>query len=91
MSPPQRHPLTAITTPFGLYEWTVMPQGLKNGPPIHQWRMNLTLREHISKFCHIYIDDIVIWSNTIDEHKQHIDMVMKALESTKLYCNEKKC
>ena len=50
--------------------------------------MNLALCEHISKFCHIYIDDIVIWSNTIDEHKQHIDMVMKALESAKLYCNK---
>ena len=33
---PDDIPLTAVTTPFGLYEWTVMPQGLKNGPPIHQ-------------------------------------------------------
>ena len=88
---PDNIPLTAVTTPFGLYEWTVMPQGLKNSPPIHQRRMNLALRKHIGKFCHIYIDDIVIWSNSIDEHKQHIDMVMKALESAKLFCNKQKC
>ena len=66
---PDDIPLTAVTTPFGLYEWTVMPQGLKNTPLIHQRRMNSALREHIGKFCHIYIDDIVIWSSSIDEHK----------------------
>ena len=88
---PDDIPLTAVTTPFGLYEWTVMPQGLKNAPPIHQRRMNSALREHIGKFCHIYIDDIVIWSNSIDEHKRHIDIIMKALEKAKLFCNKKKC
>ena len=35
--------LTPVTTPFGLYEWTAMPQGLKNAPPIHQRRMNAAL------------------------------------------------
>ena len=83
--------LTAITTPFGLYEWTVMPQGLKNAPPIHQHRMNSALRHLIGKICHIYLDDIVIWSNTIVEHIKHIDMVMKALADAKLFCNKKKC
>ena len=65
---PDDIPLTAVTTPFGLYKWTVMPQGLKNGPPIHQRWMNSALCEHIGKFCHIYINDINIWSNSIDEH-----------------------
>ena len=88
---PDNIPLTVVTTPFGLYEWTVMPQGLKNALPIHQQRMNSALHEHIGKFCHIYINDIVIWSNSIDEHKQHINIIMKALESAKLFCNKKKC
>ena len=89
---PDDIPLTAVTTPFGLYKWTVMPQGLKNGPPIHQQRMNFMLCEHIGKFCHIYIDDIIIWSNSVDEHKTHIDMVvMNALKNVRLFCNEKKC
>ena len=88
---PDDIPLTAVTTPFGLYEWTVMPQGLKNSPPIHQRWMNLALCEHIGKFCHIYIDDIIIWSNSIDEHKWHINIIMKALKSANLFCNKKKC
>ena len=71
--------LTAVTTPFGLYKWTAMPQGLKNAPPIHQRRMNAALHPLIGKICHIYIDDIVIWSNTVTEHVKHINMVMNAL------------
>ena len=83
--------LTVVTMPFGLYKWTVMPQGLKNSPLIHQWQMNSALHEHIGKFCHIYINDIVIWPNSIDEHKWHIDMVTKALENAKLFCSKQKC
>ena len=66
--------LTAIMTPFGLYEWTVMPQGLKNITLIHQWRMNAPLCHLIRKTCHIYIDDIMIWSSSIAEHVRHIHM-----------------
>ena len=79
----QVHPddvhLTVVTTPFGLYEWMAMPQGLKNAPPIHQHRMNAALCSFIGKICHIYIDNIVIWSNMIQEHVKHIDIIMKAL------------
>ena len=82
---------TAVMTPFRLYEWTVMPQGLKNTPPIHQHRMNAALWHLIGKVCHIYIDNIIIWSNSIAEHVKHINMVMKALSDTKLSCNKKKC
>ena len=88
---PDDIPLTTVTTPFGLYEWMVMPQGLKNGPLIHQRQMNSALYEHIGKFCHIYIDDIIIWSNSIDDHKTNIDMVMNTLKNMRLFCNEKKC
>ena len=83
--------LTAVTTPFGLYEWLAMPMGLCNSPAIHQRRMTAAPREHISKICHIYLDNIIIWSNTIAEHIQHIDTVMKALQKAQLYCNPNKC
>ena len=83
--------LTAVTTPFGLYEWTVMPQGLKNVPPIHPHWMNATLCPLIGKIWHIYIDDIVIWSNTVTKHVKHINIVMKALIVARLFCNPKKC
>src|SRR6202789_3380423 len=53
--------LTAVRTPWGLYEWTVMPQGGCNAPATHQRRMTDALREHIGKICHLYLDDIIIW------------------------------
>jgi len=83
--------LTAMTTPFGLYEWLAMPMGLKNSPPIHQRRMVAALRHLIGTICHVYLDDIVIWSNSVAEHTKHIDMVMKALANAKLHLNPKKC
>jgi hypothetical protein len=57
--------LTAMTTPLGLYEWLAMPMGLKNSPLIHQRRMVAALRHLIGKICHVYLDDIVIWSNSV--------------------------
>ena len=83
--------LTTVTTPFGLYEWTAMPQGLKNVPPIHQCQMNAALRPLIGKICHIYIDDIIIWSDMVAKYVKHINMVMKVLIVARLFCNPKKC
>jgi hypothetical protein len=83
--------LTAVTMPLGLYEWLVMPMGLRNSPAIHQRRMISALREYIGKICHIYLDDIVIWSNTVTEHVKHTDLIMTALCEARLYCNRKKC
>lgn len=59
-------PLTAVLTPFGLFEWTVMPMGLKNAPVIHQHRVTTALWLWIGKICHIYLDDVVVWSNTME-------------------------
>src|SRR5882762_4244482 len=83
--------LNVMTTPFGLYEWLAMPMGLKNSPPIHQRHMVAALRHLIGKICHVYLDDIIIWSNTVAEHTKHIDMVMKALADAKLHLNPNKC
>ena len=44
---PDDIPLTTVTTPFGLYEWMVMPMGLKNAPPIHQHQMTAALHKYI--------------------------------------------
>jgi hypothetical protein len=81
---------TAVTTPFGLYEWVVMPMGLKNAPPIHQWRVATALQEHIRRFCHVYLDDIIIYSDNVKEHTRHIAAIMETLRKNKLYCNPKK-
>src|ERR1700683_4860513 len=53
--------------------------------------MTAALRELLGKICHIYLDDIVIWSDTVEQHTQHIRLVLEALRKAKLYCNPKKC
>ena len=83
--------LTAVTTPHGLYEWLVMPMGLQNAPAIHQCRVTAALRPYIGRFCHVYLDDIVIWSDSIAEHIEHTRTILKALKDASLYCNPKKC
>lgn len=82
--------LTAVTTPFGNYEWTVMPQGCRNAPATHQRRMNQALRHLIGKICHVYLDDIIIWSQNVREHIENVRKVMDALRDAQLFCSLKK-
>ena len=63
---------TAVTTPCGLYEWIVMPIGLRNSPPIHQRRVTTALHHLIGEICHMYVDDVVIWVKTITNHTRDI-------------------
>lgn len=81
---------TAVTTPFGNYEWCVMPMGFRNSPAIQQRRVTNALRAYIGKICHIYLDDIVVWSNNIEEYIINVRKIMEALREAKLYVNEKK-
>lgn len=81
---------TAVRTPLGLYEWTVMPMGGKNTPATHQQCMCLALREYIGKICHVYLDDITIWSQTVAEHIKNVATVLEALRAAKLFCSDKK-
>ncbi|KAJ3568702.1 hypothetical protein NP233_g5537 [Leucocoprinus birnbaumii] len=67
-----------------------MPMGLRNAPAIHQRRVNQALRRYLGKFCHIYLDDIIIWSDSIDEHRKHCRLILKALQDAGLFCNLKK-
>ncbi|KAJ3575561.1 hypothetical protein NP233_g1018 [Leucocoprinus birnbaumii] len=87
---PEHIPLTAVSTPFGNFEWVVMPMGIRNAPAIHQRRVNQALHQYLGKFCHIYLDDIIIWSNSVDEHRRHTQLILKALQDAGLYCNLKK-
>ncbi len=79
---PDSIPLTAVNTPFGLYEWTVMPQGMKNSPSVHQCRVNEALHKYIRKFCHI--------SQSLKEHQEHVRLIMDTLKKDRLYCNSRK-
>ena len=81
---------TAVNTPFGLYEWLVMPMGLRNSPAVHQQRVFSALHSLISKICHVYLDDIIIWSNSLTEHETNVALVLEALRKGSLYCSIQK-
>ena len=81
---------TVVMTPFGLYEWVVMLMGCRNAPATHQRRMNNALRKYIGEICHVYLDDIVIWSNSISEHRTNVRTILQALQDVDLYCSTKK-
>lgn len=76
---PDDIPYTAVLTPFGLYEWTVMSQGCRNTPATHQWQMFHALQKHIGTICHVYLDDIIIWSQNLDEHWWNVATVLECL------------
>ena len=71
---------TAFKTPFGMYEWLVMPQGLCNAPASFQRYMNHILHPYIGKFCNVYLDDIIFWSNSIKEHYSNARTILTALQ-----------
>ena len=89
MHPDDVH-LTAVNTPFGLFEWLVMPMGLRNSPAIHQRRVTAALQTHIGRICHVYLDDIIIWSDSVEQHIADVRAVLTALRTARLYINEKK-
>jgi hypothetical protein len=81
---------TATLTPFGLWEWVVMPMGLRNSPATHQRRITMALHDLIGRICHVYLDDIIIWSQSLAEHEQNVSLVLEALQTAHLYCSLKK-
>ena len=97
-------PKTAFRTPFGHYQFRVLPFGLTNAPATFQGVMNnlfnppkfnadgsLNPQHELSKFAIVFIDDTLIFSTTADEHKRHIEMVLSELRKHKLLLKPSKC
>jgi hypothetical protein len=82
---------TAFRTRYGHFEFLVLPMGLTNSPATFQSYINNALHGYIDDFCVVYLDDILIFSRSKEEHQQHIDLIMERLRKAELYANPKKC
>jgi transposase InsO family protein len=86
---PEDIPKTAITTPFGLYEFMYMSFGLRNAAQTFQRFMHTVLRG--LEFCYVYIDDILVASKNEEEHLKHLRTVCERLASFNILINCNKC
>ncbi|GES76231.1 enzymatic polyprotein, putative [Rhizophagus clarus] len=75
----------------GLYEYNVMPFGLKNAPGTFQRLMNEILSEYIGEFVVVYIDNIMIYSKSFKEHMEHLEKVLRKLKEKNIILKLKKC
>ena len=88
---PEDQRKTAFTTPFGLYEYTRMPFGLCNAPATFQRLMQTAFHADMFNILLVYLDDIVVYSNTLDEQLTRLDTVFTRLGSYGLKLEIKKC
>nr|CAN82874.1 hypothetical protein VITISV_013688 [Vitis vinifera] len=84
-------PKTTYVTMYGSYEFLVMPFRLTNAPATFCTIMNKIFHPYLDKFVVVYLDDIVIYSNTLKEHKEHLRKVFKILRQNELYVKKEKC
>lgn len=75
---------TAFSINNGKYEFTRMPFGLKNAPAIFQRAIDDVLRDHIGKICYVYIDDVIVFGKTLEEHLQNLNIILKTLNEANL-------
>lgn len=87
---PHSRPKTAFITPLGKYHFVVMPFGLVGAPAVFQRLMN-TLLTDCGSFASAYMDDVVVFSRTWDDHLQHLEMVFKTLQEAGLTVKRAKC
>jgi hypothetical protein len=82
---------TAFSTVQGVYESLVMQQGDCDAPSTFQRLMNMIFQDYIEVFIHIYLDDIFVFSESIEEHQTHLELVLNKLCKHSLYLRADKC
>ena len=81
----------AFRSRYDHYELLVMPFGVTNAPAIFMDYMNRILRPFLDKFVVVFIDDILIYSRTREEHAEHLRIVLNILREKQLYAKLSKC
>jgi hypothetical protein len=84
-------PKTAFRTRYGHFEFLVLPFGLTNAPATFMTLMNDIFRDYLDKFVIVYLDDILIYSKTKEEHLQHVAVILQTLREHQLYAKLSKC
>ena len=84
-------PKTAFRTQRGQFEFVVMPFGVTNAPATFQRMMNSIFKEELDDFVLVYLDDILIFSETLQKHIEHIKTALEKLRTAKLYARLHKC
>ena len=82
---------TAFNTRFGHYEWLVLCFGLTNAPATFQTLMNSIFHDMINRCVLVYLDDILVYSRSLDEHVEHVRVVFERLSQHDLRVQRKKC
>ena len=81
----------AFRTPQGLYEFKVLPFGLANAPGVFPTLMNKIFSQQIGKSVLVYLDDILVYSKTPEDHLKHLREVFEILKTQKFFCRLHKC
>ena len=88
---PEDEAKTAFVTPFGHYQYRVLCFGLTNAPATFQQCMSQIFADQVNKFVLVYMDDIIVYSRTAEEHLKHLRIVMQVLRDNQFYCKRSKC
>lgn len=84
-------PRTAFKTRYRHYEFVVMPFELSNAPKVFMDLINRVFHPYLDQFVIIFIDDILVYSRSKEQHEEHLRIVLGTLQKEKLYAKFSKC